>query len=343
MRAAVYHEFSGPISVEEVPEPSVPDDGVIVRVTASGVCRSDWHGWQGHDADIRTLPHVPGHEFAGVVVAAGSATNEFHVGMSVIVPFICACGRCEMCVAGHGNLCPTQYQPGFHGWGSFAELVAVPRADHNLITMPTTVDAATAALLGCRIGTAHRAVVHQARVAAGEWVVVHGAGGVGLAALLISKAYGAQVIVVEPDAATGAFASELGADVVVQPEGEVLLENVIVDLTSGGAHVSIDAVGARGVMRTSLRSLRRRGRHVQVGLLTHDPESVPLALLHSREIEILGSHGMPAHGYQQLLSEIERGAWDPSPLVTQRVTLLEGIELMTADHRSPGCAVVTRL
>ena len=91
MRAVVISEFGVLPTVRDVPPPTCPDDGVVLRVTATGVCRSDWHGWQGHDDDI-TLPHVPGHELAGVVAEVGPLVRAWTVGDEVTVPFVCACG-----------------------------------------------------------------------------------------------------------------------------------------------------------------------------------------------------------------------------------------------------------
>ena len=342
MRAAIYEEFGGPIEVGDVRDPAATDGSVIVRVEATGVCRSDWHGWQGHDPDITALPHVPGHELAGVVVSVGEGVSLIRRGMSVIVPFICGCGICANCRAGRGNVCQEQYQPGFHGWGSFAEQVLVPRADFNLVEMPPTMDHATAAILGCRVATAYRAVVHQARVEPGEWLVVHGAGGVGLSALMIGVAHGARVLVSEPDAAARDFASSLGAHQVIDPTERVDLAERILELTDGGAHVSIDAVGSPVVTTASLRSLRARGRHVQVGLVAGQVE-IPLSLFHSREIALLGSHGMPACDYPAMVEQIVAGVFDPSMLITQQLSLVDGITRLIEHSPPPGIAVITEI
>jgi alcohol dehydrogenase len=181
MRAAVYEQFGQPLVVRSVPDPAPADDGVVIAVKATGLCRSDWHGWMGHDPDIR-LPHVPGHELAGVVVAAGSLVRRWRAGDRVTVPFVCGCGACPQCASGNHQVCDRQSQPGFTHWGSFAEYVAIDRADTNLVALPEEMAYATAASLGCRFATSFRAVVDQGRVTAGQWVAVHGCGGVGLSA-----------------------------------------------------------------------------------------------------------------------------------------------------------------
>ena len=157
MRAVVFEEFAGPATVRDVPDPVAAPHGAVVRVEATGLCRSDWHGWAGHDRTI-SLPHVPGHELAGVVEAVGEDVRGWRQGDRVTVPFVCACGACGQCASGNHQVCERQTQPGFTQWGSFAELVALDHADVNLVALPDAVDAVTAAGLGCRVATAYRAV-----------------------------------------------------------------------------------------------------------------------------------------------------------------------------------------
>ncbi|MGG7612714.1 alcohol dehydrogenase catalytic domain-containing protein, partial [Streptomyces sp. ZG43] len=179
MRAVVFERFGERPEVRELPDPAPSPEGVVVRVEATGVCRSDWHGWQGHDPDI-ALPHVPGHELSGTVAATGARVTRFKAGDRVTVPFVCACGTCAACAQGDHQVCENQTQPGFTHHGSFAEYVALDHADTNLVALPDGLAHPTAAGLGCRFATAHRAVTVQGRVAPGEWVAVHGCGGVGL-------------------------------------------------------------------------------------------------------------------------------------------------------------------
>src|SRR3954470_9717202 len=210
MRAALMRAFTEPLEVEDVPDPDPAPDGVVVEVRATGVCRSDWHGWMGHDPAI-ALPHVPGHELAGVVVAAGAEVRAFAPGDRVTVPFCCGCGRCEPCRHGQTQVCDRDFQPGFTAWGSFAERVALPRADLNLVAVPDGLSDVEAASLGCRFMTAWAALHVHAGVRAGEWVAVHGCGGVGLSALMIATALGATVVAVDIDERKLARARALGA------------------------------------------------------------------------------------------------------------------------------------
>jgi D-arabinose 1-dehydrogenase-like Zn-dependent alcohol dehydrogenase len=322
VKAVVYAGYGATPALTEVPDPACPADGVVIAVGATGVCRSDWHAWKGHDPV--TLPHIGGHEFAGVVVAAGTGVTGWHAGDRVTVPFACGCGRCEHCLAGDAQVCPRQTQPGFTGPGSFAELVAVHAADANLVALPADVDFVTAACLGCRFATAFRAVTAHGRVRPGDWLAVHGCGGVGLSAVMIGAALGARVLAVDMSAAALARARELGAEAVVDAAVDAAgpdLAAAIGELTGGGAHVSIDALGSPAVAAESVRCLRRRGRHIQVGLLPGGPVPLPMDLVIARELEIYGSHGMAARDYPAMMRLIADGTLRPGLLVGEVIAL----------------------
>jgi alcohol dehydrogenase len=340
VRALVFEEFGGPLAVREVPDPQAPDGGVVVRVEASGICRSDWHAWQGHDPDV-VLPHVPGHELAGTVAALGDGVRGWAVGDRVTVPFVNACGRCPRCAAGVQQVCARQTQPGFTRWGSLAELVTVDAADVNLVRLPDGLPAATAAALGCRYATAYRAVVQVGRLRAGEWLAVHGCGGVGLSAVQIAAAAGARVVGVDVSPAALELARQLGAEVVLDGAGDAAA--AVREATGGGAHVSLDAVGTAATCEGSVRSLRPRGRHVQVGLLppAQGRPAVPMDRVIALELAVLGSHGMAAHDYPELLGLVVAGRLAPQRLVTRTLTLEEAARALPAVGRDPGIAVVT--
>jgi alcohol dehydrogenase len=325
MRAAIYRAFGGPIEIESVPDPEPPADGVVVAVRATGVCRSDWHGWMGHDPAI-TLPHVPGHELAGVVAAAGPEVRGYAPGDRVTVPFCCGCGRCDPCRHGHTQICDADFQPGFTAWGSFAELVALPRADLNLVRLPEELGFDEAASLGCRFMTAFAALTEHGRVGAGDWVAIHGCGGVGLSAVMVARALGASVIAVDVEPATLELARSLGATETVEARDPVAAIHDV----CGGAHVSVDALGSAATCRNSVLSLRKRGRHVQVGLLLEDEREValPMDRVIGYELELRGVHGMAVGRYDALLRLVESGAVEPARLIGRTIGLEEaGAEL----------------
>jgi alcohol dehydrogenase len=325
VKAVIYERFGGPVTVAQVADP-VPDrDGVVIEVKASGICRSDWHGWLGHDPDITRLPHVPGHELAGVVAEAGKDVRRWKPGDHITVPFVCACGTCPECLNGNHQVCDHQFQPGFTGWGSFAQYVGLRYADVNLVPLPQEIDFVTAASLGCRFATSFRAIVAQGRVAPGQWVAVHGCGGVGLSALLIARALEARVIAVDIDEKVLALAAQLGAAATIDAREKANVPDVIREMTGRGADVSIDALGSATTCANSIGCLRKRGRHVQVGLLTGDDylPRIPMHQVIARELEICGSHGMQADKYADMLALILAGRLDPKALIGKTIPLEE--------------------
>lgn len=344
MIAAVFERFGGPIELKRVADPNAPAGGVVVEVHANGVCRSDWHGWVGHDASV-PLPHVPGHEMSGIVVAVGRDVDQSLVGRRVTVPFVLGCGSCRQCQKGDQQVCERQYQPGFSGWGSFARYVALPYAEENLVVLPDGMSFATAAGLGCRFATAFRAVVDQGQVHERTTVAVWGSGGLGLSAVMIANALGASVIAIDIDADALSMARKCGASETVLVKGGLDAVAAVRDLSSGGVNVSLDTMGSTETAINSIRSLTRRGRHIQVGLMVGDdakPE-IPMWRLHANEIELYGSHGMQAWRYPSMLATIANGELQPEMLVTEKLDLAGGVKHLANMDSFPGTgfAVIT--
>lgn len=344
MKAVLIEAFSERPRLATVPDPAPVDDGVVVKVEATGVCRSDWHGWVGHDADI-VLPHVPGHELAGVVVAVGKDVTRWQRDDRVTIPFVAGCGACPRCQAGQQQVCDDQFQPGFTHWGSFAEYVALQHADLNLVGLPESIDFATAASLGCRFVTSFRAVVDQGRTRAGEWLAVHGCGGVGLSAIMIAHAVGANVVAVDIADDKLALARKLGASVTIHAGQVDDVAAAVRDATAGGAHVSLDALGHSQTCVNSVLGLRKQGRHVQVGLMLgeHGTPPIPMGAVVANELEILGSHGMQAHRYDAMMAMIQSGRLEPKLLVGEEINLEQAIDALVAMDRfaGTGTTVVT--
>ena len=339
MRAVRFEAFGETPTMAEVPRPECPPRGAVVTVHATGVCRSDWHAWQGHDDSVQ-LPHIPGHEFAGVIAEIGAEVTGFAVGDRVTAPFILACGRCPQCLAGAPQVCPQQRQPGFDLPGAWAEQVVVIEADHNLVALPHGIDMTLAAGLGCRVGTAHHAVRAQAGVRPGETVAVYGCGGLGLACVMIALAAGAEVLAIDVSPTALAAAEALGARAV--PSSPEIAERVR-EMTDGGAHVSLDALGADATARAAIESLRPRGRHVQVGLLLGedaDP-SLPMGRVIAQELQILGSHGLAVAEYAELLADIATGRVDLAGTVGRVIDADELPAAMRAMDQAPTTAGMT--
>lgn len=340
MKAVVYEQFREPPSIENVGDPLPPEDGVVVAVKATGLCRSDWHGWMGHDPDIH-LPHVPGHELAGEIISSGPLVNRWQVGDRVTVPFVCACGACRSCRSGNQQVCDEQFQPGFTHWGSFAEYVAIHRADLNLVRVPDELSFETAASLGCRFATAFRAIVDLARVTQGQWVAVHGCGGVGLSAIMIAHALGARVIAIDVAENKLSFARSIGAEAAVNAREQTDVPAAVAELTRHGAEVSIDALGSAETCFNSIACLAKRGMHVQIGLLPGKASRpvLPMDQVVAKELAIFGSHGMQAHRYAAMLEMIRGGQLQPARLLGRTIALRECVEALPAMDRDSAVGV----
>ncbi len=341
MRAAVLREYGKPLSIENVAAPECPEDGVVLKVLACGVCRSDWHGWVGEHPRVKP-GQIGGHEYCGEVIEAGRRA-QYKVGDRVIAPFILACGTCPQCRSGESNTCLDQRLPGFIEPGAFAEYVAVPR-DHNLARLPESMSPTLAAALGCRVTTAWHALTGRAGLQPGEWLAVHGTGGIGLAAMLLGRALGARVIVTDVVQEKLEHARGLGADFAVDASDGESAER-IKEITGGGAHVSVEALGFPVTVAASLACLRPLGRHVQVGMPVghHAVQEVNLNTVYMGNLALYGTRGMPAHRYPSLLSLIDGGHVDLNPIVAREVGLSDTSAELAAFNgpTPPGVAVIT--
>lgn len=339
MKAAIFDQFGTSLKIRSVTDLTPHSDGAIIEVHACGICRSDWHAWMGHDDEV-VLPHVPGHELSGTVIAVGEKVEHWKIGERVTAPFCCGCGTCPECAAGNHHICDRYTQPGFTQWGAFAEQVEIRFADVNLVRLPNSVDYITAASLGCRFATSFRAIVHQGKTKAGHWVAVHGCGGVGLSAVMIAHAIGAMVIAIDIQPSRLAAAAALGAVETIDALNQPVVARIR-EITRRGADVSIDALGSHSTCWNSIECLGKRGRHVQVGLMLgnqSDPP-IPMAAVIAKELEIYGSHGMQAFEYGRLLSMIETGTLQPSKLISDTVSLDQGAGLLTRMDNFPNTGI----
>lgn len=325
MRAIFFSEFNGPLSIQDLPIPKASENSVVIKVVATGLCRSDWHGYAGHDKDIK-LPHVPGHEFAGTVFETGKNVKRFKTGDRVTVPFVNGCGTCKYCISGRAQVCPNQTQPGFTQFGSFAEYVSIENADFNLIKLPDEINFKTAAALGCRFATSFRGLVDRAQVSANQFVSIFGCGGIGHSALLIAKAFGARVICIDINEKSLRKATELGAEFLINAAKENPVEKIL-EITNGGSDISVDALGSQMTANQSILSLRRNGKHLQLGLLLTPDGNTPIAMARAiaYELDLMGSHGMAAVDYPKMLALITSGKLAPEKLITNEINLEQAV------------------
>ena len=352
MRIAEMQAFGQPFRVVEHPVAPPRPDGAVIRVEASGICRSDWHFWH-HDLtwlgfDL-PLPANTGHEVGGVVEEVGADVRSVKVGDRVTIPFHESDGTCPHCRAGLQNLCDHVITPGVGRLGGWAQYVTVTAADLNCIKLPDTVSALSAAALGCRFMTAWRAVMTQGRVKAGEWVAIHGCGGVGLSAVQIAAAADAFVIAIDVNEAKLAKAREQGAVATINARGlsPEQVGQAVKDASAGGTHLSVDALGRAFTFHQSFHSLRKRGRHVQVGITSQEEKglvALPLDLLTLMELEVVGSLGNPHPKYADLLALVAKGKLDPARLVSRQVALSEVTDTLERMTRfdTVGFEVITR-
>ena len=351
MRAAVLEAYGEPLSIETVESPTPTPDGIVVEVEACGICRSDWHAWQGQGEwadDQVPLGQILGHEPVGRVREVGNDVETLETGERVAIPFNLGDGVCHQCRNGHGNVCVDGFALGFEerAPGAFAEYVHVPNADFNAVVVPSGVSSEAVAALGCRYVTAFHALAHRATVGGGDWVAVHGWGGLGLAAVQIADALGANVVAVDVREEPLEMAADLGADEVVDASVESDVPSTIEGVTDGGAHVSVDALGRAETCRNSVNCLRARGTHVQLGLTTEAERgeiALPMDAITRWDVSVLGSRGMPPSRYDELLRMIETNPLDPGALVTRRVALekvSDRLEAMT-EYETSGIEVVT--
>ena len=350
MKAARLVKQRAPLEMVELPDPAPGPDEVIVAVDAEGICRTDWHVWNGDWGWVGMTPELPlvmGHELGGTVAAVGAGVRRVAVGDRVTVPFHEACGTCRYCLVGRSNLCDRLQFIGLTHDGGYAQFAAIRNADFNVVHLPDSVDALAAAAIGCRYMTAFHAVVRRGALRAGQWVVVHGAGGIGLSAVQIAAALGGRVIAVDLTPAKLAKARDEGAEHTVDASSQDVVEAVR-GITGGGAHLAIGGIGVAALVNNAVLSLRKGGRLVQVGLTSQAEQGyVPLALDHviENEIEIVGSVGNPHVAYPELLGLVEREVLRPASIVGQTVTLEQAGEVLSAMDRydTLGFTVITGL
>ncbi|MFC7072701.1 zinc-dependent alcohol dehydrogenase family protein [Halovenus rubra] len=349
MRAAILREYGEPLDITTVPKPEPDTDGVVVEVKACGLCRSDWHAWQGHgewNNDRVPTGQILGHEPAGTVVAVGDDVERVSQGDNVVVPFSLGDGTCQHCQSGHGNVCADGLALGFEpdAPGAFAEQVPVPAVDYNAVDLPDGLSPRDGAVLGCRYMTAYHGLADRVALTGGDWLAVHGCGGVGLSAVQLGDAMGAQVLAVDPNESARERATDLGATATVDPSKRDPV--TAIRERTGGADVSVDALGVAETCRNSVRCLRKRGTHLQLGLTTDKERgvvSLPTDWMTRWEITFVGSRGMPPTRYGTLFEFITTSDVDPGALVGREVTLESVSERLAAmgTYDTDGVEVVT--
>ncbi|MEW9673378.1 alcohol dehydrogenase catalytic domain-containing protein [Ammoniphilus sp. 3BR4] len=346
MKAAVLTELRKPLEILQVADPDLTPDGVIIKVLASGVCRSDLHIWDGGLDGIgqsQELPFVMGHEFCGIIEEVGKNVTKFKKGDRVVVPLTHGCGHCYECSSGHPNVCGDRMEIGITCWGGFAEYALIPKADTTLVHLPEEIGFVEAASLGCRFPTAYHGIVAQGQVRPGEWVAIFGCGGVGLSAIHTAASIGAIVIAVDINDEALKLAKELGASFTINARGKDV-PSEIKELSKGGVHVSLDALGSKQTIQPAIKSLRARGRHVQIGITATNFIEVPVDDIMMYELTMIGSAGIPSYQYPSIIQLIKDGTLNPGKMVTKTIPLEEAGQILLdmQAQKNVGAVIIDR-
>lgn len=351
MRAAVFTSYGESLEIKEVDAPTAKEESIVVETEACGICRSDWHAWRGDPLwKGRRFEegHIFGHEPAGIVVEVGDEVEQIREGERVAVPFNLGDGKCMSCRNGHSNVCDNGIPLGLtpESNGAFAERFRVPWADYNTVPLADDVSPIEMAGLGCRFMTSFHALSHRADVYPGDWVAIHGCGGIGLSAVHIADALGANVIAIDLFKEKLELASDLGAVITLNANETIDVTETVKNITDGGADVSIDALGIAETCRNSVKCLRKLGQHIQIGLTsTHDGSeiSLPTDLIATQELKIIGTYGMQPHRFNEIFQMIQHGKINPGSLVTDKISIEETPEILESmtEYQTSGIPVIT--
>ena len=333
MRAAVFQGVGEPLEIEEVDVPDCGNEEIRVETEACGICRSDWHAWQGDWEWIGVMPTpglVFGHEPVGTVVEVGDSVDTIEVGDRVTNPFQLGDGSCHHCRSGHSNRCERGVPMGFVRFqkGAFAEQYTVRYADTNAIVLPEAVDPVDVAGLGCRFATAFHGLVHRVDVTPGDWVAVHGCGGVGLSAIHVADVLGANIVAVDIQPSKLDRARDLGADRTIDATDVEDVPQAVKQDTEGdgGVDVSVDALGIAETVQNSINSLGKGGQHLQIGMTTSEEGGsveIPVDRMVYDERSFHASYGMPSVEYDEILRLMAEDRLEPGRIVGETVTLEE--------------------
>lgn len=329
MLAARLVEPGRPLTIEEVPDPEPAAGEALVRVEACGVCASDLHFLHGH-VPVPRLPVTLGHEVAGTIEALGPGVEGFAAGERVAVHPAAPCGDCRLCRSGRESICARMEGLGMQRDGGFAQWVAAPA--RSLVRVPDPVTPQQAAVATDAVATAYHAVLCRGGLRPAEAVCVIGCGGLGSHAILLARLAGAgRIVAVDRRPAALERARDFGASQTVNAsEGEA--GRRVREL--GGADLALDFVGAPQTVAEAMRSLRRGGRAVVVGVGT-EPLNLPAAaILTSGEYELRGCYGSEKRDLESVLDLAALGALDLSRSVSACFPLEQANEaLASLEHK----------
>ena len=320
MRSYRLTQFGSPLKevIESPPAPTGTQ--VLLRVRACGVCHSDIHISDGYfdlgrerKVDLSKAiqpPRILGHEIVGVVDELGPDASGVEVGDRRVIYGWCGCGQCALCRTGQENLCARPRNLGVHRDGGFSNYILVDHPKYLVEFDP--LPEAFAATLACSGLTAYSALKKAAPVDANNPLLIIGAGGLGLAAVNLTRAmYGVGPIVADVDAAKRQAALDAGASAAVDPADPETRERLLKE--TGGFSAAIDFVGAETTTGFGLALLRMGGRIHVVGLFGGSLE-IPLATLPLRAVGIIGVYVGSLPELRELLALARDGRVKPVPI-----------------------------
>ncbi len=316
-----------PLEVVDLDTPKPQDNQVVVKVKAVGVCHSDLHLWEGGydlgdgqfmkvtDRGVK-YPVTPGHEIVGVVEEMGSNVEDYSKGDEVLVyPWI-GCGECPACKVENENLCDTPKSLGVFQDGGYSDFALVPH--YKYLAKLSGVDPESATSLACSGLTAYNAI-KKSNMNSPEFLVVVGAGGLGLMGVQIAKAItNAKIICVDLDDAKLETAKEMGADFVVNSKDPETSQKIISICNEKGADSVVDFVNAPPTAKLGLSVLRKRGNLVLVGLFGGSME-LSLVTIPLKSITIQGAYTGNYNDMVELLDLTRKGTINP--IITKRYNL----------------------
>lgn len=336
MKAAVLRGVND-IGCERVADPQLQPGDLLIKVKAATICGTDIRILRGKKTAGIRYPSVIGHEFSGEIADTGGHP-QFHVGQAVAVCPAFACGHCEECIRGAENLCRNLIAMGYEIDGAFAEYVRIPAkgvASGNVFVMPENLSFAAASLaepLSCVINGQERVGVSR-----GDTVAVLGAGPIGLLHVQLAKLSGASKIIVSQRSAVRRDAARAaGADDVINPAEENVVERVKALTGGAGVDVAICAIGDPGLANDAIRMVRPRGRvSLFAGFTKGVQAELDVNAIHYSELMVTGAFGLTRLQYHKALHLIASGKIDAASLLSHQFPLADFSEaIATAEKGS---------
>lgn len=302
MRAAVLRQFGQPLQIEEKPIPQPGPGEVLVKVRASGLCVSDLHIQDGKIATVR-LPYTPGHELAGVIAAVGAGVPPERIGQHISAAIDIICGECEFCRTGRTNLCRKLVRIGFERDGSHAEYCVIPAQNAFPVSPEIPFEQVTG--IPDAVGCMYNGLKNQARLRAGQTLLILGVGGLGMNAIQLAKQMGATVLATSRRADKLETARQMGADAVIDTSQEDLRARAAA-LTGGrGVDVVLDNIGLEWSINEGIAMVRPGGRVLVCGYISEEFR-VNYQEIMKFEKEILGIRGMTRQDMAEVIEWVNQ-------------------------------------